>query len=156
MKISEILKEDIIEVQMSARDKNDIINKMVDLAEKSGNIIDLDEVRKCVFDRERLVSTGVGKGFAIPHGKSDYIKDVVAAFATLKEPVDFDSIDNEKVSFVFLLVGKDALLNIHIKLLSRISRLMNKDEFREKLNKAKTKKEILNLFKDEEQQYIEI
>ncbi len=127
MKISEILKEDIIEVKMAARDKNDIINKMVDLAEKSGNIIDLDEVRKCVFDRERLVSTGVGKGFAIPHGKSDYIKDVVAAFATLKDPVDFDSIDNEKVIFVFMLVCKDSLLNIHIKFLRRNSRHMNKD-----------------------------
>jgi len=156
MRISDILKEDIIEIGMKVRDKNDAINKMVDLANKSGNIIDLEEVRRCVFDRERLVSTGVGKGFAIPHGKSDYIKDVVAAFATLENPIDFDSIDNEPVRFIFLLVGKDSLLNVHIKLLSRISRLMNKDEFREKLINTKKKSDMLILFKDEEQQYIDI
>lgn len=70
----------------------------------------------------------MGKGFAIPHGKTDEIKDIVAAFAILKEPIDFDSIDLEPVKFIFLIVGKESLLNAHIKLLSRISRLMNKDD----------------------------
>ena len=139
MKISDILTEEIIETGLNAADKNEVINRMVDLADKSGKITDLEVVRNCVFDREKLVSTGVGKGFAI-----------------LKEPVDFDSIDGEKVSFVFLLVGKDSLLNTHIKLLSRISRLMNKDEFRARLLTAKNKEEVLQLFKDEEQNYIDI
>ena len=123
MKISDILTEEIIETGLNAADKNEVINRMVDLADKSGKITDLEVVRNCVFDREKLVSTGVGKGFAIPHGKTNEITDIIAAFAILKEPVDFDSIDGEKVSFVFLLVGKDSLLNTHIKLLSRISRL---------------------------------
>ncbi len=74
----------------------------------------------------------------------------------MKDPIDFDSIDGEKMKYIFLLVGKDSMLNIHIKLLSRISRLMNKDEFREKLSAAKSKAEILKLFKDEEQNYLDI
>ncbi len=156
MKVSDILTEAIIDINVSAQDKSDAINKMIDLANNSGNILDLEKVRKCVFEREKLVSTGVGKGFAIPHGKSDDISDIVAAFATLGEPIDFDSIDGEKVKYIFLLVGKDSMLNIHIKLLSRISRLMNKDEFREKLSAAKSKAEILKLFKDEEQNYLDI
>ena len=156
MKISDILTEEIIETGLNAADKNEVINRMVDLADKSGKITDLEVVRNCVFDREKLVSTGVGKGFAIPHGKTNEITDIIAAFAILKEPVDFDSIDGEKVSFVFLLVGKDSLLNTHIKLLSRISRLMNKDEFRARLLTAKNKEEVLQLFKDEEQNYIDI
>lgn len=156
MKISEILTEDVIGVKITAKDKNDAINQMIDLAEKSGKIIDVEEVKKCVFEREKLVSTGVGKGFAIPHGKTDAVSDVVASFATLKEPIDFESIDNEKVNLIFLLIGKDTLLNVHIKLLSRVSRLMNKDEFREKLLKAKTKKQLLEAFSEEEQQYIEL
>jgi fructose-specific phosphotransferase system IIA component len=156
MKISEILTEDVIGVKITAKDKNDAINQMIDLAEKSGKIIDVEEVKKCVFEREKLVSTGVGKGFAIPHGKTDAVSDVVASFATLKEPIDFESIDNEKVNLIFLLIGKDTLLNVHIKLLSRVSRLMNKDEFRERLLKAKTKKQLLDAFSEEEQQYIEL
>lgn len=156
MKISDILTEEIIEIRLDASDKNEVINKMVDLANKSGKITDLEIVRNCVFDREKLVSTGVGKGFAIPHGKTNEITDIIAAFAILKEPVEFDSIDGEKVKFVFLLVGKDSMLNTHIKLLSRISRLMNKDEFRERLLTVSTKAEVLQIFKEEEQSYIEI
>lgn len=156
MKISEILAENIVEVNMTAVDKTEVINKMIDLAAKSGKIINVENVRNCVFEREKLVSTGVGKGFAIPHGKSDDISDIVASFAVLKDPVDFDSIDGEPVKFVFLLVGKDSMLNTHIKLLSRISRLMNKDDFRESLAKEKNAAGIMELFKKEEQNYLDI
>lgn len=150
MKISDILNEKVISVDLKCTDKDDAINKMVDLASKSGLMLDIEKVRECVIEREKLVSTGVGKGFAIPHGKTDEIKDIVAAFAVLKEPIDFDSIDLEPVQFVFLIVGKESLLNAHIKLLSRISRLMNKDEFREKLEEAKTPEEVLKIFTEEE------
>jgi fructose PTS system EIIBC or EIIC component len=156
MKISDILTEDVLEIRLVAKDKTEAINKMVDLANQSGKILDLEKVRTIVFEREKLVSTGVGKGFAIPHGKSDDIKDIVAAFGILSEPIDFDSIDSEKVVFIFLLVGKDSMLNTHIKLLSRISRLMNKDEFRKSLLEAKSKAELLQIFKNEEQNYLDI
>ncbi|MDQ3019832.1 MAG: PTS sugar transporter subunit IIA [Bacteroidota bacterium] len=156
MKISDILHEKIISVNLICSDKDDAINQMVDLADKSGLMLNKEKVKQCVFDREKLVSTGVGKGFAIPHGKTDEIKDIVAAFAVLKEPIDFDSIDLEPVKFIFLIVGKESLLNAHIKLLSRISRLMNKDDFREKLEEAKSSEEVLKLFKDEEQIYFDV
>ncbi len=155
MKISDILSEKTVAVNLDCKDKDEAINKMIDLASKSGLMIDIEKVRKCVFDREKLVSTGVGKGFAIPHGKTDEIKDIVAAFAILKEPIDFDSIDLEPVKFIFLIVGKESLLNAHIKLLSRISRLMNKDDFRDKLAEATTSEDVLKLFKIEEQSYFE-
>ena len=123
---------------------------------KSKKILDIEKVSSTIFEREKLVSTGVGKGFAIPHGKTDSIEDVVAAFAITKEPIDFDSIDGEPVRFIFLLIGKENLLNTHIKLLSRISRLMNKDEFREKLLEAATPEEVLEIFKEEEKNYFDI
>ena len=156
MKISDILSEKIIKTDMECTDKDDAINKMIDLASNSGLMLDVEKVRECVFEREKLVSTGVGKGFAIPHGKTDEIKDIVAAFAVLKDPIDFDSIDLEPVKFIFLIVGKESLLNAHIKLLSRISRLMNKDDFREKLEDAKSSEEVLKLFKEEEQTYFDV
>ncbi len=156
MKISDILSADVIDVNTEVKDKDDSLNKIIDLANRSGKILDLKKVTETIFEREKLVSTGVGKGFAIPHGKTDAITDIVAAFMITKDPIDFDSIDGEPVKFIFLLVGKETLLNTHIKLLSRISRLMNKDEFREKLLLATTKDEVLKIFKDEEQNYFDI
>jgi fructose PTS system EIIBC or EIIC component len=156
MKISDILSPDVIEVNSDVKDKDDSLNKIIAIAAKSGKILDLNRVTETIFEREKLVSTGVGKGFAIPHGKTDAITDTVAAFVITKEPIDFDSIDGEPVRFIFLLVGKETLLNTHIKLLSRISRLMNKDEFREKLLQAKSKEDVLKIFKDEEQNYFDI
>ena len=114
MKISDILSTDVIAVNMDGADKEDAIKKIIDLAAKSGKILDLDKVSQTIFEREKLVSTGVGKGFAIPHGKTDSISDVVAAFAITKDPIDFDSIDGEPVRFIFLLIGKENLLNTHI------------------------------------------
>jgi PTS system fructose-specific IIC component len=156
MKISDILSTDVIEVNSDVKDKEDSLNKIIALAATSGKILDLKKVSETIFEREKLVSTGVGKSFAIPHGKTDAISDIVAAFMITKEPIDFDSIDGEPVRFIFLLVGKETLLNTHIKLLSRISRLMNKDEFRDKLLHAQNKDEVLKIFKEEEQNYFDI
>ena len=151
MRISEILSEKVIATGLEATDKYEAIDKMIELACASGNMINKDNVKQCVLDREKLVSTGVGKGFAIPHGKTDDIKDSVAAFAVLKTPIDFDSIDLEPVKYIFLVIGKESLLNAHIKLLSRISRIMNKEEFRERLDDAKSPEEIMEMFRQEEQ-----
>ncbi len=151
MKVSEILNEKLIATGLEAADKQEVIEKMIELASASGNMINKERVKECVLEREKLVSTGVGKGFAIPHGKTDEIRDIVAAFAILKTPVDFDSIDLEPVKYVFLVVGKESLLNAHIKLLSKISRMMNKEEFREQLDEAKSPSEVLNMFRQEEQ-----
>lgn len=156
MKISDILNADVIAVNMEAVDKEDSLKKVIALAASSKKILDIDKVSETINEREKLVSTGVGKGFAIPHGKTDAISDIVAAFAITKDPIDFDSIDGEPVRFIFLLVGKETLLNTHIKLLSRISRLMNKDEFRDKLLNAKTSEEVLNIFREEEKNYFDI
>jgi len=156
MKISDILSPEVIEVNLEVTDKDDAIRKIIDIAARSQKILDVKKVTETIFEREKLVSTGVGKGFAIPHGKTDAISDIVAAFAITKNPIDFDSIDGEPVRFIFLLVGKETLLNTHIKLLSRISRLMNKEEFRERLLAAANKDEVLGIFKEEEKNYFDI
>ncbi len=119
-------------------------------------IIDLEKVRDAVLEREKIMSTGVGKGFAIPHGKTNAVNDILAAFGKTNHPIEYDSLDGHPVYLVFLLVGKDNLVSKHIKLLSRISRMMNKDEFREKLLKAKTSEEIFEIFRKEEENYFEV
>ncbi len=153
MKITTILTEDLVKVNMPGSSKNDVINSIIDLASASKKIKDIEKVRQAIHDREKIMSTGVGKGFAIPHGKTDSVSDIVAAFAVTEEPIDYQSLDNEPVRLVFLLVGKDNLVGTHIKYLSRISRLMNKDEFRTKLLNAQTSKEIIEIFTEEEKQF---
>ncbi len=118
-------------------------------------IKNLEEMRNAVHDREKIMSTGVGKGFAIPHAKTDSVNEIIAAFGRLDKPIDFQALDEQPVNLVFLLVGKESLVGPHIKLLSRISRMMNKDEFRESLANAKTAGEIYSIFENEEKQYFE-
>lgn len=156
MKITNLLSEDLIRVNLPGSTKNEIINALIDIASQSDCIKDSEKVRQAIFDREKIMSTGVGKGFAIPHGKTDAISDIVAAFAVTEEPIDYEALDDEPVRLVFLLVGKDKLVGAHIKYLSRISRLMNKDEFRNKLLEAKSSFEVLNIFAEEEKNLADI
>lgn len=155
MKICEILQVSKIIPSLQGKEKTDVINELVDLFKNDERIKELDEMRNAVHEREKIMSTGVGKGFAIPHAKTNSVNEIVAAFGKLDEPIDFQALDEQPVNLVFLLVGKENLVGPHIKLLSRISRMMNKDEFRESLSKAKTAVEIYSLFENEEKHYFE-
>ena len=156
MKVYELLETKNILTEFKSENKNDVINELVDLLYGDERVIDLEETRKCVFEREEKMSTGVGKGFAIPHGKTNSVNDILAAFGKSETPIEYNSLDGEPVHLVFLLVGKETLLAKHIKLLSRISRLMNNEEFRKKLIEAESKELIMKIFQDEEQSYSDV
>ncbi|MBW7887585.1 MAG: PTS sugar transporter subunit IIA [Bacteroidetes bacterium] len=155
MKISDILNESVVRVKLKGKSKDEIINQMIAIVNNSPHIQDIEKVREAIFEREKIMSTGVGNGFAIPHGKTDAVSDIVAAFAVTEEPIDYESLDEQPVRLIFLLIGKDSMVGPHIKLLSRISRLMNKAEFRSKLLEAKSPKEVIDIFKNEEALYFE-
>lgn len=156
MRICDLLSKDKIIPSMKGKNKNEIINELIDLFKNDDKVINVEILREAVHDREKIMSTGVGKGFAIPHAKTNTVNEIIAAFGKLDEPIDFQALDGHPVNLVFLLVGKENLVGPHIKLLSRISRMMNKEEFRESLLGAKTSEEIYNLFELEEKQYFEI
>lgn len=156
MKISDILEEKLVVTNLSGNTKDEIINKLVDIVSQSPKVLDKEKVRSAIFEREKIMSTGVGNGFAIPHGKTDAVADIVAAFGVTAQPIPYQSLDEKPVRLVFLLVGKDNLVGPHIKLLSRISRLMNKEEFRNKLLETKTPQEIIETFRNEEANYSEM
>lgn len=155
MKICDILDESVVRVNLKGKTKDEIINQMIAIVNNSNKILDIEKVREAIFEREKIMSTGVGNGFAIPHGKTDAVLDIVAAFAITDEPIDYESLDEQPVRLIFLLVGKDSMVGPHIKLLSRISRLMNKEEFRTKLLNAGTSAQVLEIFKTEEAQFFE-
>ena len=156
MKISEILEEKLVVTNLSGTTKEEIINAMIELVSKSPKVLNKEKVRTAIFDREKIMSTGVGNGFAIPHGKTDAVSDIVACFGITKEAINYQSLDEKPVRLVFLLIGKDNLVGPHIKLLSRISRLMNKEEFRAKLLTLQTAAEVLETFRQEEATYFDM
>jgi len=150
MKISELLTPELIIPDLKGTSKEDVIDEMIALFKNDSRILDYDKIKSAVFEREKIMSTGVGKGFAIPHAKTDGVREIVAGFGKLNNPIDFKALDDHPVNLVFILIGTENLMSPFIKLLSRISRLMEKEEFRRKLSNAASSGEIFNIFREEE------
>jgi PTS system fructose-specific IIA component len=139
-----LLSPEVIRIRMPARDKQDLLDKMVNLLEGQEGVRDLEVVRKAIHQREAEVSTGVGFGLGLPHARTDAVTKTLASFATTEEPVPYDSIDEIPVQIVLLIVGPTRAASEHLKLLSQVSRLMNKLEVRGALLRASGPQEILD------------
>jgi fructose PTS system EIIBC or EIIC component len=148
MRITDILNINSIKVNIVLETKDELLRKLVNLASASGNILDKKAVISEVLDRENIMSTGVGKGIALPHAKTNAIKGAIGALCVLKEPLDYNSLDEKPVRIAFLLLGEENNVGGHLRLLSMISRMMNNDGFRDRLLKAKTSQEALDCFYD--------
>ena len=146
MRITDILTSNSIVTDLLVKDKSELLNVMIDLAVQTGRVKNRDEVKSEILQRESIMSTGIGKEIALPHAKSNAITDTVAALAILKNPVDYGSLDGDPVSIVFLLVGLENNVGIHLRLLSKISRLLSKDDFRDELKSCKTVDQVIQLF----------
>ncbi len=148
----QLLTADTVRVGLPGRTKDDVINALLDVVATHPAVIDPEAMRRAVFEREQMMSTGVGKSLGLPHAKTAAVTETIAAFAITADPVDFGAIDDEKVRLVFLLVGTEAAKSEHIKILSRISRLLNRDAFRERLLQARDAEEVLALLEEGELQ----
>ncbi|NNF03371.1 MAG: PTS sugar transporter subunit IIA [Rhodothermales bacterium] len=150
MQISDFFSAQTVAVDLRAADKDALIDAMIDLLSSHERVKDLEEVRRAVKERESMMSTGVGKGLALPHAKSEAVSDTVAALATLENPVEYGSIDDEPVRIAFLLVGTPDAKSQHVKVLSRVSRLMNRESIRASLLRSTTPAELLDTFREAE------
>jgi len=151
MKLMDFLIPEAIEANIKSNNKTDAIKELAALLKSTGTIADDEPVAKVVLEREELGSTGIGEGIAVPHGKSDAVDNVVAAFGRSEKGIDFKSeADNIPVHLVFLLVAPIGSSGPHLLALARISRLLKSKDFHERLLKAKSKSEILEIFKSEE------
>ena len=112
----------------------------------TGKVKDRDTLLKVILDREKLMSTGIGFGVALPHGKSGVVASSAAAVATLRDPIDFDALDDKPVNIVLLLVGTEENVGAHLRLLSRISRMVGAEQFRSALLEAHSVEDVLDLF----------
>jgi fructose-specific phosphotransferase system IIA component len=146
LKVTDILTPAAIQLDLVATDKTDVLTQLVDLVVGTGKVSDRDALLKVILDRERLMSTGIGYGVALPHGKSSVVHTSLAALAVLRTPIDFDALDDKPVNIVLLLVGTEEAVGAHLRLLSRISRMVGSDQFRSDLVGARTVEEVLDLF----------
>lgn len=131
--LTELLTRDRIRIPLRGAGKKELIEELVAVLVADGSIAEPADVLRAVLDREEVLSTGIGNGVAIPHGKSEGVASLVLAAGVTRRPVDFEALDGEPVSLLFLLVGPDAAAGDHVKALSRISRLLRRDRFRRRL-----------------------
>lgn len=150
MDITSFISTDSIAVGLEVRSKDELIEKLLNLADKSGKITNIEEARTAVLEREKLLSTGIGDGVAIPHAKTQAVSDTICSVAILKKPVDFEAVDGTPVDVAFLLLGRENNVGAHLRLLSRISRFLCNEDKITKLRESKTKDELLNFLDSEE------
>ncbi len=151
MEIRDFLNPKAISVDLEATTKEGVIKELLGMLAKAGAIKNETQLFKILMGREALGSTGIGQGVGIPHGKTDSLRRLVGALGISKTGVDFDSLDGEPTHILFLLIAPEDSAGPHLKALAKISRLLKDKFFREKLVKAKTKKEIIDIIAKEEQ-----
>ena len=153
MKITDFLREKAVSINLTAGDKEGVIREMVRLLVKAGEIKPTDEEKliPILMARESLGSTGIGQGVGIPHGKCNYVRELVGAFGLSRKGVNFDSLDGEQVHIFFLLVAPEDSAGPHLKALARISRLLKDRFFRESLKEVKDEKQVLRILTQEDQ-----
>lgn len=145
MKIKELLHKDSIATKVNISGKKEIIEYLVDLAEKSGKITDRQLVLTDIFEREKVLSTGIGKGIAIPHCKTKGITNFIVAAMNTNQPVDFDALDGEPVSFFVLILGLEEQVGLNLKILSKISKIINSESNRIKLINTDSVEQIYSI-----------
>lgn len=153
MKIMDFLNEKAISADLKSEDKKKVIQELTDLLVKAGELKPRmkDDVVKILLNREALGSTGIGQGVAIPHGKSEQVKELVGAFAVSKKGINFDSLDGEPAHIFFLLLAPIESSGPHLKALARISKLLKDKYFRDSLKNAESEKVLLKIMKEEDQ-----
>ena len=142
MKLLDVLPKESILTDLKATDKKGILNELVaPVAAQAG--IDHDELVRVLMERERLGSTGIGGGIGIPHGKLSGLESLLLGFGHSNKGVDFESIDGKPTHIFFLLVTPENATGLHLKVLSRISRILKNDPFRDRLMDATNPEEII-------------
>lgn len=152
LKITDILERNAVVLDLDAASKDEALGRLIDVLAATGKVRDVEQLRRVILEREKLMSTGIGYGVALPHGKTSAVDASVAAMATLRTPIDFDSLDDKPVSIIIMLVGTEGNVGVHLRLLSRISRMVGSDAFRASLQAAKSVDDVLALLASYEEE----
>ena len=153
MKITDILDEASIIQDLRSTGKKGILEELSNVLVQGGKLPDRDKVVEVLLEREKLGSTGIGDGIAIPHGKMKGIKALVTSFGRSIKGVNFESIDNKPTHLFFLLVAPENSAGIHLKALARISRLLKDPSFRNRLMEARDRQDLFEIIAEEDEKF---
>lgn len=150
MLLSELLTPDRIRIPLRSTTKDDLLGELVWVVAEAAGVRDAEDVLRAVREREEVLSTGIGNGVAIPHGKSAAVPELILAAGVTEQGVDFEALDGQPVRLFFLLVGPESAAGQHVKALSRISRLLRRDSFRTRLIAARSSEDFLSIIAEAE------
>ena len=153
MKLTDYLDDQFIIPDLKAEAKKSALEELISVFTLKYPGISKDKILQVLLEREKLGSTGIGDGVAIPHGKVNNLDELVVSFGRSVKGIDFDSSDSQKVHLLFLLVAPEKATGYHLKALAKISRLLKDREAREKLMKAETTKDIYRIISENDRDY---
>lgn len=153
MKIIDILPEALVIPALKGRTKEEVLRELAECMAAQHPDIDAGRLVEVLWERERLGSTAIGDGIAIPHGKLPGLRTVLGAFGRHPEGVDFQSLDGKPTKLLFLLVAPEDSVGQHLKALARVSRLLKDQSFRNQLLAARDQGELFRFIREEDDKY---
>jgi PTS system nitrogen regulatory IIA component len=153
MKIADLLTDRVVIPELQASDKAEALDEMTMVLAEANPGIDRARLREMLEDRERLGSTGIGGGVAIPHARLPGLSGVLAVFGRSSRGVDFDAVDGAPTRLFFLLVAPEDSSGMHLKALARIARLLKEQTVREQLLACDDREGLLRIIRDAEAKY---
>ncbi len=153
MYLHELLDKDSIAMSLRSRTKDEVLEEMVDLLDRTGKIKSKDAVLKGIVDRERIMTTGIGNGVAVPHCKTSAVDRLVAALGISRDGIDFQAPDNEPARLLFILVAEENNPGPHVRALARLAKLLSSKGAREDLLAAKSPEGLLRVIQEREQEF---
>jgi PTS system nitrogen regulatory IIA component len=142
VRLADILRESCVVADIKGKTKKEILLELVEPLKETNLIDNVDAVVKIIMEREKLGSTGIGDGVAIPHGKMKNIDNIICAVGRSQEGVDFDAVDRRPVHIFFLVLAPEDSASLHLKVLSRISKILRDPSFRKTILKLANAHEI--------------
>jgi nitrogen PTS system EIIA component len=153
MKITEILSTDMVVPELEGSTKPQVLRELARPLANKYRDLDLAAITAVLAERERLGSTAIGDGIAIPHGKMPGVRQILGTFGRHRRGVDFESLDGKLTHLFFVLVAPEDSTSLHLKALARVSRLFKDGAFRERLSTAGDAQEIFRLIVEEDARY---
>ena len=153
MKLLDFLQKEAIVPDLGASDKTGVLAELADVLVATDSVASAPAAVQVLQEREKLGSTGIGEGIAIPHGKLKELQQVVAVFGRSSEGVEFESMDGAPVHLFFLLMAPENSASTHLKALARISRLLKDRSFREELLQASSRDDLFEIIAREDEKY---
>ncbi len=144
----DLIKEELITAELKSKEKDGVIREMCELLAKAGVVGELDEFIKGIKKREEIESTAIGDGIAIPHARSETVKELAVAFGGSKEGVDFQSLDEKPVQLVFMIAAPNDARKEYLQAVARIARFLKVKNFKQRLLEARTTEDVLRVIEE--------